>query len=220
MSAVPATGGAGPVETGGSAGAITTGGLGGGTAGDNSGGSGADSCDPGLKKCGGICVPPTFGTGCTLDTCDRCPDPPSSSQGLCENGGCSFLCHDGYTIDASGAGCEPIVSGGTGGTGTGGAGTGGTATGGTGTGGAETGGTGTGGTATGGTGTGGTATGGTGTGGAETGGTGGSPPATGGTTGGCNEATCPGCSLGMSKCCSSSGNCGCAWLGVFPPECF
>jgi hypothetical protein len=65
--------------------------------------------DPADKRCGGICVRPSPGVGCTLDHCTPCPSPPLNGFPHCDGTTCSFLCANGYeavesTCEATGAG--------------------------------------------------------------------------------------------------------------------
>ncbi len=106
---------------GGSAGAVTGGAPGTG-AGTGSGGTAA--CNPGEKKCGGLCVPPSPGVGCDATACSPCAAVPNGNL-KCSGTTCDFDCVTGYT--KSGSSCVPQSgtggSPGTGGTtGTGGGG--------------------------------------------------------------------------------------------------
>jgi hypothetical protein len=185
----PGTGGVLPTGGVPGSGGVAMGGTG--VSGGGEAGAGA-GCATGTKSCGGICIPPTFGTGCTLDTCDACPPPPVDSQGVCNADQCDFICRAGYVRNLAGTGCEPEGGGGGGSAGAGGTAAGGMP--------AIGGASGMGGTpATGGTVSSGgvPATGGTPS-------TGGSPPT------GCNASLCPSC--GGGPCCTISGNCGCFYV--------
>jgi hypothetical protein len=127
----PNDGGAGGVS-GGSTGGVAgdTGGSGGDTGGTTSGGAAGSggssgSCSVGQKLCGGVCIPPSPGVGCSATDCTPCPSPPPNANSVCSGTLCDFSCMSGYT--KSGSTCVSSGGGGgTGGTGGGGAGTGGT----------------------------------------------------------------------------------------------
>lgn len=104
---------------------------------DGTGGtSGTTDCGAGQKRCGGICVLPAPGIGCSLSGCEPCGAAPNNATAVCRDGACSFQCDSGYVLagsecllEASGGGSGGVAA--TGGTG-GFAGTGGvTNTGGT-----------------------------------------------------------------------------------------
>lgn len=109
------SGGSAGVATGG-VGGTATGGTGG-TGGTATGGSGgATGCPSGQKKCGGICVQPNPGIGCTLNDCTACPQPPPNSTWFCNNNTCDFTCTAGYIKQG-----QTCISTGSGGTSSGGA---------------------------------------------------------------------------------------------------
>lgn len=130
---LPSGGSGGGFPTGGTAGAGIGGGGGGfpggtggtGTGGAATGGTGGSSCSAGQKFCGGVCVQPNPGIGCSTvnpTDCTACPQPPANSTWFCNNGTCDFTCTAGYV--KQGQTCISTGSGGTssgGGGGTGGA---------------------------------------------------------------------------------------------------
>ncbi len=95
----------------------------GGSAGAPPGGSAgaANGCASGEKSCGGVCVPPMPGIGCTLADCTPCPGAPPNSVAVCTSGVCDFSCNPDYV--RNGNFCQAVS--GSGGSGGGGGGTGG-----------------------------------------------------------------------------------------------
>ena len=57
-------------------------------------------CAVGLKQCGGLCVAPEPGVGCSLDTCDECQDADHGTVG-CVDETCVITCEDGYVLSGS-----------------------------------------------------------------------------------------------------------------------
>lgn len=111
------TGGGFPGGTAGVASGGVGGGFPGGTGGTSNGGSGgATGCPAGQKKCGGICVQPNPGIGCTLNDCTACPQPPANSTWFCNSNTCDFTCTAGYVKQG-----QTCISTGSGGTSSGGA---------------------------------------------------------------------------------------------------
>lgn len=107
---------------GGSAGA-SGGAGGGGNGGQPSGGAsgsggatgGSGGCTGGEKSCGGLCVPPSPGVGCSTTTCTPC-GAISNANLKCTGDQCDFDCVSGYV--KSGSSCVPQSgSGGSPGTG-------------------------------------------------------------------------------------------------------
>jgi len=113
-------GGAGGSAGGGANGSM---GAGGGSSGTNgaAGGDATAACPSGQKRCGGICVTPTPGLGCSLTSCTPCAAAPSNSTGICTGEQCDFTCASGYRKNAGGNACEPVTGSG-GAAGSGGAG--------------------------------------------------------------------------------------------------
>lgn len=64
-------------------------------------------CAVGLKRCGGLCVSPEPGVGCSLEDCDECPAVAHATV-ACENEACSVSCEDGYVL--SGEACVTDAS--------------------------------------------------------------------------------------------------------------
>lgn len=134
---VSGTGGA--TSTGGAGGATSMGGAGGTASGgattslvDASGCTvGGDTCPVGQKCCPALngvdtfCTPPEPSVGCTLNACDRCPQPPPNGVAICNDSEqCDIRCNLNFT--SSGGQCVP--SGGSGGATGGSGGSSGTAT--------------------------------------------------------------------------------------------
>ncbi|MBX3129167.1 MAG: hypothetical protein KF718_20790 [Polyangiaceae bacterium] len=119
----PTGGGAGQGAGGGSAGA-SGGAAGSGSGGQPSGGApgsggaatgGSGGCSGGEKSCGGLCVPPSPGVGCSTTTCTPC-GAISNANLKCTGDQCDFDCVSGYV--KSGSSCVPQSgSGGSPGTG-------------------------------------------------------------------------------------------------------
>jgi hypothetical protein len=113
------TGGSGAFPSGGASGSGSTGSGGaatGGTGGGATGGSGGGGCPSGQKSCGGVCVQPNPGIGCTLNDCNACPQPPPNSTWFCNSGTCDFTCTAGYVKQG-----QTCISTGSGGSSSGGA---------------------------------------------------------------------------------------------------
>lgn len=100
-------------------GAFSTGGAGGSTG----VGGVAGACSAGQKACGGICLAPTPGIGCSMTQCTPCPAVPAHSTATCSGEQCSFQCNAGYTL--SGNSCVASGAGGSSGAGAGSGGSGG-----------------------------------------------------------------------------------------------
>jgi hypothetical protein len=113
----PTGGSGGGFPTGGTAG-VATGGVGGSATGGTGGATGGTGggCGAGQKLCGGICVQPNPGIGCTLNDCTACPQPPANSTWFCNNNTCDFTCTAGYVKQG-----QTCISTGSGGTSSGGA---------------------------------------------------------------------------------------------------
>lgn len=64
--------------------------------------AGADPCiDPGMKRCGALCVEPSPALGCGLTDCDPCPTNPNY-ESICIANACSFDCPPGETPTETG----------------------------------------------------------------------------------------------------------------------
>jgi hypothetical protein len=114
-SSPPGVGGMAPI--GGSGGSATIGGSAGSVASGGNGGNGSGgtfpvdggappapdgTCpDPGTKRCGGLCVAPAPGVGCSLTDCTPCPES-SVYASICSNAACSFDCPPGEVPTTTG----------------------------------------------------------------------------------------------------------------------
>lgn len=96
-----ASGAGGSGGVGGTAGQAGSGGVGGGSGG-TSGSGGSGGCGSGLKQCGGLCVTPSPGVGCSLSDCTACPAV-TNGTAKCSGTACDFDCPVGTT--KSGGSC-------------------------------------------------------------------------------------------------------------------
>ncbi|MCC6900672.1 MAG: hypothetical protein IT377_16955 [Polyangiaceae bacterium] len=84
---------------------------GGSSSGGTSSGGGGGTCSAGQKKCGGVCIAPSPGVGCSSqnDQCTPC-NPPPNSTAACSGSLCDFTCNAGYA--KSGSTCVSTGGGG------------------------------------------------------------------------------------------------------------
>jgi hypothetical protein len=57
-----------------------------------------NACDPGLKSCGGLCLPPSPEIGCSPNDCTPCATP--NGTGSCNGDVCEITCDQGYTLSS------------------------------------------------------------------------------------------------------------------------
>ena len=60
-----------------------------------------DCANPDEKRCGGLCLPPSPGIGCSLSDCTPCPEVSNGTR-FCTDDQCDFDCESGYIKGSSG----------------------------------------------------------------------------------------------------------------------